>query len=191
MNGFQGSLRRIRALIRKEMLQIVRDPSSLIVAVVLPVLLLFLFGFGISFDVTTIRLGLVIENPTPETVMFRASLSNTPYFDIRVAYDRRAFLDDLTASRIDGVVILASDFSRRIGRGDTAPVQIITDGTDPNTASLVSAYVQGAWQSWVSQRALSRGAKTDVPIGTESRFWFNPELESRRFLVPGSIALIL
>ncbi|MFZ1109519.1 MAG: ABC transporter permease [Rhodomicrobium sp.] len=181
----------MRALIRKEMLQIVRDPSSLVVAVVLPVLLLFLFGFGVSFDVTNMRVGVVIENPTPETVMFEASLANTPFFKVRVAHDRRAFLDDLTASRIEGVVILAGDFTQRIARGDTAGIQIITDGTDPNTASLVTAYVQGAWQTWLAQRALSSGLQAAGLITTEPRVWFNPELESRRFLVPGSIALIL
>jgi ABC-2 type transport system permease protein len=186
-----GSLRRMRALIRKEMLQILRDPSSLVVAIVLPLLLLFLFGFGVSFDVTKMRIGVVIENPNPETAMFEASLANTPFFQVRVAHDRRAFLDDLTASRIEGVVILAGDFTQRIARGDTAGVQIITDGTDPNTASLVNAYVQGAWQTWLSQRALSSGLKLKPLISTEPRVWFNPELESRRFLVPGSIALIL
>jgi ABC-2 type transport system permease protein len=181
----------MRALIRKETLQIVRDPSSLVVAVVLPVLLLFLFGFGVSFDVTNMRVGVVIENSSPETVMFEASLANTPFFHVRVAQDRRAFLDDLTASRIEGVVILAGDFSQRIARGDTAGIQIITDGTDPNTASLVTAYVQGAWQTWLAQRALSSGLQAKGLIATEPRVWFNPELESRRFLVPGSIALIL
>jgi ABC-2 type transport system permease protein len=70
-------------------------------------------------------------------------------------------------------------------------VQIITDGTDPNTASLVTAYVQGAWQTWLAQRALSSGLPAGGFITTEPRVWFNPELESRRFLVPGSIALIL
>lgn len=186
-----GRLRRMRALIRKEMLQITRDPSSLVIAVVLPIVLLFLYGFGVSFDVTNMRIGLVVENPSPETVMFQASLSNTPFFQVRVANDRRAFLDDLTASRIEGVVILAGDFSQQIGRRDTAPVQIITDGTDPNTASLVAAYVEGAWQSWLNQRAISSGVAPAGLITTEPRFWFNPELESRRFLVPGSIALIL
>ena len=186
-----GRLRRMKALIRKEMLQILRDPSSLVVAVLLPVLLLFLFGFGISFDVTKMRVGVVIEDPTPETVMFEASLANTPFFIVRVANDRRAFDDDLTASRIEGVVVLAGDFTQRIGRGDTAGVQIITDGTDPNTASLVTAYVLGAWQTWLSQRALSSGVEGKALISTEPRVWFNPELESRRFLVPGSIALIL
>jgi ABC-2 type transport system permease protein len=186
-----GRWRRIAALIRKETLQVLRDPSSLIVAFVLPVLLLFLFGFGVSFDPTHVRIGLVIENPTPETDWFRVSLSNTPFFDVRVSFDRRAFLADLTAGRLEGIVTLPSDFSRRLARADTAPVQIITDGSDPNTAALVNGYVQGAWASWQAQRAITEGVQSATSISTEPRVWFNQELESRRFLVPGSIALIL
>jgi ABC-2 type transport system permease protein len=187
----EGRMRRIKALVRKEALQTLRDPSSMIVALVLPALLLFLFGFGVSFDVTTVRIGLVIENPTPESEHFKQSLTNTPFFKVHVSSDRRAFLNDLTAARLEGVVVLAGDFTQRIGRSDTAPVQIITDGTDPNTASLVTAYVQGAWQSWLNQRLLSAGGPPAGLIDPVSRVWFNPELESRRFLVPGSIALIL
>jgi ABC-2 type transport system permease protein len=191
MSAYNGRWRRIKALIVKETLQIIRDPSSLVVAVVIPLLLLFLFGFGISFDVTSVRVGLVVENPSPETEQFRASLSNTPYFDVSIATDRRAFLSDLTAGRLEGVVVLPGDFSQHVDRGDTAPVQIITDGTDPNTASLVTGYVQGAWLSWQEKRAQSRGASAAAAITTEPRFWFNPELKSSRFLVPGAIALIL
>lgn len=186
-----GSLRRIRALIRKETLQIVRDPSSVVVAFILPVLLLILFGFGVSFDASRVRVGLVIEEPTPETSMFAASLSNTPFFAVQRSADRRAFLDQLSGGRLDGLIVLNGDFSERLARGDTASIQVITDGSDPNTAGLVSGYVQGAWQSWQTQRALSSGAEMPVLINVESRVWFNPELESRRFLVPGSIALIL
>ncbi len=187
----EGRFRRIKALVRKETLQTLRDPSSLIVAVVLPMILLFLYGYGVSFDVTTVRIGLVIENPTPWTDEFRQSLSNTPFFDVRVSSGRQAFLGDLTAGRLEGIVVVSGDFSQRLGRADTAPVQIITDGSDPNTASLVTGYVQGAWQSWLDQRRLSAGAPAVGLIVPEPRVWFNPELESRRFLVPGSIALIL
>lgn len=186
-----GRLRRVRALVRKETLQVLRDPSSLVVGFVLPVLLLILFGFGVSFDATRVRVGLVIEDPTPETRQFVASLSNTPFFDVQRAPDRRAFLDQLSAGRLNGVIVLAGDFSERLARGDTAGIQVITDGSDPNTAGLVGGYVQGAWQSWQSQRALSSGLQVQGAVNVESRFWFNPELESRRFLVPGSIALIL
>lgn len=186
-----GRWRRIRALIRKEMLQIVRDPSSLVVAFVHPLLLLFLFGFGLSFDASIVRIGLVIEQATPETAWFEASLSNTPVFAVKVASDRRAFLDDLAAGWIDGIVVLPGDFSRRVAGASTAPVQIITDGSDPNTASLVNGYVQGAWRTWMSQRAASAGGELANPVVTAPRYWFNPELMSRRALLPGSIAQIL
>jgi ABC-2 type transport system permease protein len=185
-----GSLRRIRALVRKETLQVVRDPSSFVVAFILPALLLTLFGFGVSFDATRMRVGIVAEEPTPETDMFVASLSNTRFFQVQRSADRRVFLDQLSAGRLDGIIVLAGDFSDRLARGDTTAVQVITDGSDPNTASLVTGYVQGAWASWLTQRALSAGEKPPAPIDVEPRFWFNAELESRRFLVPGSIALI-
>ncbi|ACL63087.1 ABC transporter permease [Methylobacterium nodulans] len=189
-DGNRLSARRIAALIRKESLQVLRDPSSLVVAFVLPALLLFLFGFGISFDANRIKIGLVAEESTPETSWFEVALSNTPYFDVRFASDRRAFTDDLSAGRLNGIVVLAGDFSERLARGDTAGLQVITDGSDPNTAGLVAGYVQGAWSVWTAQRGLGRGGAAPAQVNVESRFWFNPELESRRFLVPGSISLI-
>ena len=182
--------RRVRALIVKESLQVMRDPSSLVVTFVLPVLLLLLFGFGISFDATRVRVGLSIEQPTPDTAWFLASLSNTPFFEVHQGSDRRQFYDDLAAGRLNGIVTLPGDFSERLARGDTAGVQIITDGSDPNTASLVNGYVQGAWRSWQEQRGQAAGVAPKGQINVDSRFWFNPELESRRFLLPGSIALI-
>jgi ABC-2 type transport system permease protein len=193
MSNFNGAgrWRRIRALVTKESLQVLRDPSSFVFAFVLPAFLLFLFGFGVSFDATRVRVGLVIEQPTPETTWFKASLANTPFFDVRQSADRRAFFDDLTAGRLDGILVLSGDFSGRLARGDTAGVQLITDGSDPNTANLVSGYLQGAWQSWQSQRLLNAGAQAGGQIDIQSRVWFNPELDSRRFLVPGSIAIIL
>ena len=185
-----GRWRRIRALVRAEALQILRDPSSLVVAFVLPALLLFLFGFGVSFDAVHMKIGVVVEESTPETTWFLASLSNTPFFDVRRAENRSAFRDDLSAGRINGVIILPGDFSQRLARGDTAGVQVITDGSDPNTASLVNGYVEGAWKSWQDQRTSGAETPGQGQIDVESRYWFNPELESRRFLLPGSIALI-
>lgn len=184
-----GRWRRIRALVRKEALQVLRDPSSFVVAFVLPALLLFLFGYGISFDAARVKIGLVIEESTPAARDFSVSLSNTPYFQVSHATDRRAFMEDLSAGRINGVIVLAGDFSERLARGDTAAIQLITDGSDPNTAGLVTGYVQGAWQAWRAQRAVG-GPEQSGSIDIESRVWFNPELESRRFLVPGSISLI-
>jgi len=188
-SSLQARWRRIRALTVKETLQVSRDPSSFVVAFVLPALLLFLFGFGISFDATRLKVGLTLEEPTPAAREFLISLSNTRYFEVRQSADRRAFLDDLSAGKLNAVIVLAGDFAQRLGRGDTAAIQVVTDGSDPNTAALVNGYVQGAWRTWEAQRGLG-AAEPPGQIDIQTRVWFNPELESRRFLVPGSISLI-
>jgi ABC-2 type transport system permease protein len=186
-----GRWRRIRGLVRKEIIQIWRDPSSLLVAFAHPMLLLFLFGFGLSFDANVVRIGLVVEQPSPDTAWFETALTNSPYFDVRIAQDRRAFIDALTAGWIDGIVVVPGDFAARAARGDIAPIQVITDGSDPNTANFVTGYAKGAWQVWQSQQRARAGAEMVAPVVTEPRFWFNPELKSRRALLPGSIAQIL
>ncbi|MFV0281492.1 MAG: ABC transporter permease [Rhodoblastus sp.] len=189
MSAKLGRARRIRALIVKESLQVARDPSSFVVAVILPALLLFLFGFGISFDTARLKIGLVLEDQTPVARDFATALTNTRYFSVRVAQDRRAFIDDLSAGSINAIVTLSGDFANRLARGDTAAIQVVSDGSDPNTASMTAGYVQGAWRIWQAQRAA--GATPGAGgVDVEPRFWFNPELESRRALVPGSISLI-
>jgi ABC-2 type transport system permease protein len=183
--------RRIIALIRKETRQIMRDPSTVIIAVILPLTLLFLFGYGVSFDARRIEIGLVIEDTSPETGSFTASLTNSSLFAVRTARDRRNFESDLVAGRIDGIVVLASAFSAQAARGDRAPIQVIVDGSDPNKATLVRNYLQGAWGNWLMQEAITRGERMTFPISIEPRVWFNPEIASHHYLVPGSIAIIL
>ena len=149
----------------------VRDPSSLIVGFVLPFMLLLLFGFGISFDATRIKIGLVIEDPKPETNWFFVSLANSPFFSVQQANDRRVFLDDLAAGRLNGVIVLAGDFAQRLSRGDTAKVQVITDGSDPNTAGLVRGYVQGAWPNFNSIAVSSPTSRAQHIDFTRLYFW--------------------
>ena len=133
-NRSAGSLRRIAGLIRKEVLQILRDPSSFLIAGVLPLLLLFIFAFGVSLDLRRVPVGVVVEQPTPEANSLLASFRNSRYFDVRLARDRREVEDELVSGRLKGVVVLAADFTDRLGRGETAPVQVLVDGSDPNTA---------------------------------------------------------
>lgn len=183
--------RRIGALIRKETRQIIRDPSTIVIAVILPLTLLFLFGYGVSFDARRIEIGLVVEDPTPETGSFTASLTNSPLFVAHTARDRRNFDSDLVAGRIDGIVVLAANFTAQAARGDRAPIQVIVDGSDPNNATLVRNYLQGVWGNWLTQEAIARGERVTVPLTVVPRVWFNPELSSHHYLVPGSIAIIL
>lgn len=187
--------RRTLGLLRKECTQIVRDPSSLIIAGALPLLLLFLFSFGVSLDLKNVEVAVVVEAPSPQASRFVESFVASRYFRARVARDRREVQSLLVAGRLQGVVVIPADFASRIGRGETAPVQVIVRGTDPNTAALVQNYVQGAWAAWLGQEALARGSNSHgmlpAPVSVEPRVWFNPDLDSRSALLPGSVAVIM
>jgi ABC-type multidrug transport system ATPase subunit/ABC-type multidrug transport system permease subunit len=196
-NGQTASrLRRMTALIRKESQQILRDPSSFLIAGILPLVLLFVYGFGVSLDLKRVPVALVIEQPSPEASSFLASFRNSRYFDVRVVQHRSAVQEDLVSGEVNGVVVLAADFSERVGRGDTAPIQVLVDGSDPNTAGLVAGYVQMLWANWVQQEAVARSSLVNRPrsiplISTEPRVWFNPEINSYYALLPGAVAIIL
>jgi ABC-2 type transport system permease protein len=192
----QGRLRRVAGLIRKEALQILRDPSSFLIAGVLPLLLLFIFGFGVTLDLRRVPVGVVVEQATPEADSFLASFRNSRYFEVHVARHRREVEEEMVAGRLKGVVVLAADFSARLGRGETAPIQVLVDGSDPNTAGLVVTYVQSLWSNWVQQEAVSRAGLADRPqaaplVTAEPRIWFNPELNSQYALLPGAVGIVL
>lgn len=187
-----GRRQRILGLIRKEWRQVMRDPSSILVAGVLPLILLFLFGYGVTFDPRFFYIGLVVEQPTAETGSFTAALTNSRYFKIQTARHRREFEDDLIAGDIHGMVVLPADSAKQAYRGDTAPIQVIVDGSDPNTADLVRNYVQILWANWLEQESISRGQRlSPALVQIEPQLWFNPEVSSRNYLVPGSVAMIL
>ncbi len=191
-----GRLRRLAGLIRKESFQILRDPSSFLIAGVLPLLLLFIFGFGVSLDLKRVPIGVVVEWPSPESDSFLASFRNSRYFEVHLARDRRAFEPQLVSGRLKGIVVLAADFSDRLGRGDTAPIQVIVDGSDPNTAGLVQNYVQGLWANWLEQESASRNDLMDRPraaplVAADPRVLFNPVLDSQYALLPGAVAIVL
>lgn len=183
--------RRLWGLVRKEGLQVVRDPSSIAIAFVMPAVLLFLFGYGVSLDPIGVDLGLVVEEPTEETGGLVAAFANSPYFDLAVYPDRQPAEAALQAGRLKGLVIVPADAGARLGRGQTAPMQVILDGSDANTARLVKGYVEGVWARWLEIEALQRGTAVALPVSLEPRVWFNPELRSRYFLVPGLIAIVM
>ena len=186
------SSRRLWALCYKESLQILRDPSSNIIAFILPVVMLFIFGYGINLDSSKVRIGLLLDDHGPEAVLFAQSFQGSPYFRVIPAVSRADLDEKLTDGVIRGYVAVASDFGEQLKHpGATAPVQVITDGSEPNTASFVSAYAQGAWRSWQEERAAKRGEDPPPAITLEPRYWFNPSAESRNYLIPGSITIIM
>jgi len=184
--------RRLRALIRKEALQIIRDPSSILISIVLPLLLLFLYGFGLSLDLNHVRLGLVLQDTSPAARSFAESLTNSRYFSVKVARDERELVRDLVRGHLRGIVTIPSYFSSFLERPDIkAPIQVIADGSEPNTANFVQNYVRGAYEKWLQQELMARGMQLAAGIEINSRYWFNEELESRYFLIPGSLGIIM
>ncbi|AVA25840.1 ABC transporter permease [Rhizobium sp. NXC24] len=183
-------VRRFAALVRKESFQVMRDPSSILIAFVLPIILLFLFGYGVSLDTKLTRVGVVMEETTPLTGDLAASFRASRYFSVVSGHDRRQFEEDLVLSRIRGIIVVPADFTATYMAGNRPQIQVIVDGSDPNTANFVQNYAQGAVANWQLQRqAQTMGGSPAITV--EQRFWFNPELTSRSFLVPGSIAIVM
>lgn len=186
------SFRRIKALIIKESYQIVKDPSTILISVVFPAMLLFLYGFGMSLDLDRLRIGLVLEDTAPEAISFAQALTDSPYFDVTVARDRRQLEDQLMQGAVRGIVVVPAYFSQFKKRRDiVAPIQVIADGSETNTASFVQNYVRGAWQNWLQQEQIDSGQRIAPGVTPQTRFWYNEQLESRYFIVPGSLAIII
>jgi ABC-2 type transport system permease protein len=186
------SWRRLRALCWKETLQIFRDPSSILIAFFMPLLMLFIFGYGINLDFSRLRIGLRIEDAGAEAAAFAAALTGSPWLEVR-SYDSRVAMERaLVDSEVRGFVVIPEDFSRKLKlAGATAPVQLVADGTEPNIAQFVRSTVNGVWQTWQMQRAEDRGEEVKREISLEPRVWFNPSAESRNFIIPGSITVIM
>jgi len=186
-----GALMRLRGMVRKESLQILRDPSSIAIAFVMPVVLLLLFGYGVSLDAQHIPLAMVIERPDANSASFAAAFQQSEYFSPRRFDSIQDAEQALRERQVDGIVWLRGDFSRRLLAAGDAPVGVILNGVDANQARIASGYIQGAWQSWLQAYASSHGQELTLPAAVEQRVWFNPALRSRNFLVPGLVAVIM
>lgn len=182
--------RRVWALVRKEGRQIIRDPSSIALGVVLPVVLILLFGYGLSLDVTHVPVAIVLEGPSPDATELAASFQLSPYFDVQFMTSMRRAQQLMLARRVDGVVRIRLDFARHLNLGD-AEVQILVHGVDANYARIIQSYAQGAIGQWAARRSAEGKATLSGPVNVQSRLWFNEANESRYFLVPGLIVLIM
>ena len=182
---------RLGGLIRKESLQIIRDPSSIGIAFVLPVLLLLIFGYGVSLDAKDVNIAIVVEKPSPETSQLISGFRHSDYFSPRVMFSIQEAEQAMMERRVDGIVWLRSNFSRQLLSGSSAPVGVIVNGVDANKARLLEGYVGGVWLSWLEQVSEEMGRPMNIPVRVEHRIWFNPAVRSRDFLVPGLIAVIM
>ncbi len=193
MTPLTRSVRRLVALCKKETLQIIRDPSTLLMAFFFPLVMLFVFGSGINLDSSVVQLGVVVQEKSPQSARLVSTLSNSPSFSVIEGHDQESMGDLLRAGKIQGFLTIRSDFARRfLTREESTPsLQLITDGAEPNTANFVSAYVQGAYGVWLREEMRSQGKAAQRGFTLESRSWFNPSTVSRNFLLPGSITIIM
>jgi ABC-2 type transport system permease protein len=180
---------RLYAFIRKEWIQILRDPSSFVIAFVLPAILLFLFGYGVSLDAIHLPVGIVVEHPTRLSSSFESSLKNSIYFS-PLSYQtiQKAQLD-FQKGRLIGIIWLRGNWSRESLAFGKGTIQTIVNGTDANTARLLEGYLLGVWTGWLKREMIDQNIQLSMPISQEIRVWFNPALITKDYLVPGIIVI--
>ncbi|MBS0342860.1 MAG: ABC transporter permease [Proteobacteria bacterium] len=197
MDTRSRALARLAALTRKETRQLLRDPSSLAIGILLPILLILLFGFGLSLDVKNAPLALVMEDSSPTATQAVAGLSLTPYISPVPMVSMKEAEALLRAHKVDGIVRVPGDFASRLAAGD-ARIQIVVNGADANKANTILRYAGAALGSNAQRVADRGGGAPAVPVASgvgsvtlEPRLWFNSANNSTWYLVPGLVVLIM
>jgi len=182
---------RLAGMIRKETLQILRDPSSIAIAFVMPLVLLLLFGYGVSLDARHIPLAIVVEQPDASSAGLVGAFQRSNYFAPQTFSNIQTAQQAFDQREVFGIVWLRNDFSERLLSTGEAPIGVIVNGVDANRARITAGYIQGLWQVWLESYAHSQGGELAQPVTLEPRIWFNAAVRSRDFLVPGLIAVIM
>ena len=181
---------RLWGLVRKESLQILRDPSSIAIAFVLPLVLLLIHGYGISLDAEEVPVAVVQGSHSEAARDLVARMEASSGLAPRVFPTRPAAERALLAGEADALLVLPADFRDRLTGPDTDPAaQAIVDGVDANHGRLVSGYLERTWSAWLAERG--EAARRGSAAGLDYRVWFNPEMRSRHYLVPGLIAIVM
>lgn len=185
------SIRRIIALTRKETWQILRDPSAIAIGVVLPLLMLILFGYGLSFDIKSLPVAVVVEHASADTSSAVSALRLSPYFAVHPVGTMAEAEHLMAEQKVHAILRFPPHFSRDVTKGD-ATLLVAVNATDANTARIASAYVTGAIATWQAREAEDGRPAPETPdIRIDSRMWFNDANQSQWFLVPGVIVLVM
>jgi ABC-2 type transport system permease protein len=190
MSDWSAKMRRIRALTVKETRQIVRDPSSVAIGIVFPLMMILLFGYGLSLDVTRVSIAVVDEDASSDSASLIGAFRLSPYFAVSPVHSMGEAKALVLSRKVDGALMIPSDFTRRwhLGEGE---VQILVNGTDPNQARIMQAYAQGPVAQWGAAQAGSGSSFLPGPVVVVDRMWFNESDDSHFFLIPGLIVLVM
>lgn len=189
--------RRTWAVARKETIHIARDPRSLAMAVAIPMLLLLLFGYALTLDVDRVPLVVWDQSQTQASRDFVNRFSASRYFAVQDhVRNYREVERAVDSSRALVALVVPGDFASRVASGQAAPVQVIVDGSDSNTATIAMGYADTVAQSYSAEIALSAmrragAADMSLPLDVRPRVWFNADMESRNYIIPGLIAVIM
>ena len=182
---------RLKGILRKEMLQIRRDPSSILLAIVMPIVMLFLFGYGVSLDAQNVSMAVVLGDRGPAAREMASRFALSRYFKVRYETSMAAAEKAMTLGDIEGIIQVREDFTSDLVNGRQAKVQLIINGIDANRARLVQGYAGGVLEKWAAVRR-ARGESAAAPaVAVTQRIWFNEAAISSNFLVPGLITLIM
>ena len=189
----------LRAIARKEFIQIRRDKATIYMVLIFPVMMLVLYGFGIRYDVKSVPMTVFNQDGSPDSRQYIERFAHSPYFAIQRYVDNyRDLQHDIDRGKSRVGLVIPVEFIRRLGSHREAVVQVIVDGADNNTATIAMNYVSQITRSYSSflmvqqMEALLRQTQLPIPaIDVEPRIWFNPNLESVQFIVPGIIAVIM
>jgi len=190
------NIRRIRAVAHKEFIQIWRDPRSLALGIAIPAILIVLFGYALSLDIDNVPLAIWDQDKSKTSVDFILNFKDSHYFKITGYYDNYRDLERLiNYGDATMAMVIPKDFSRYVKSNQKAPVQLILDGSDSNTATIALGYVNaivGAYNSNLIKNAVE-GMSVADPTGVDlrPRVWFNQDFQSKNFIVPGLIAIIM
>lgn len=188
---------RVWAVARKEFLHVLRDPRSLGMGIAIPILLLVIYGYALTMDVDEVPLVIWDQSETPRSRELVSGFTASRYFALRGHVRNYAELERAIDSRqAVAALVIPSDFAARLAAGRSTPTQMIVDGSDSNTATIALGYadaVAEAYSQTVTMQQIRRmqGRAPDPPLELRPRVWFNPELESRHYIVPGLIAVML
>jgi ABC-2 type transport system permease protein len=180
--------RRIWALTRKETRQILRDPSSIAIGGVVPVIMILLFGYGMSLDVTHVSVAVIDQDRSSDSAALIGAFRLSPYFELQAAPSMAQATQLVLDRKVDGILQIPSDFSRRWHDG-VAEIQILVDGTDANQARIMQSYAEGPVTTWSA--AQPAAGVSAGPVMVASRMWFNEANDSHFFIVPGLIVLVM
>ncbi|MBI5603733.1 MAG: ABC transporter permease [Deltaproteobacteria bacterium] len=190
-------LMRTWAMARKEFIHIFRDPRSLGMGIAIPMIMLILFGYALTLDVDKVPLVIWDQNRSLSSREFISHFSGSRYFSLQGFVDRYGEVEQAIDSRRALVsLIIPADFSGRLASGKTAKVQLIVDGSDSNTATIASGYAEVIATAFSQDILLDHfkrrgGGSPTIPFEVRPRVWFNADLESRNYIIPGLIAVIM